>query len=272
MLSESKILLNQFLPNIIQTVISFAIVAVCTSLVYYIFFKKTDTKKHQNIIRKRLIYMMLVIDLLILTKIWVDGFSHIITVLSLMAAGLVVANKESVMNLIGGLIISWRDLFVEGDFIQIQNYSGYVSSIGIMYFRLYETIAIDRKQATGHTIKIPNSLVITSPVVNFSPGSNLCLQKIVVRREPDQPLAGQLKKVSEIITRILGALYKDNPCYKRAYVKSHNRELSHLINLQPAIFLEQWVDKEVELRIVVQFYCFPNDQAQIMQQFWLEMD
>jgi small-conductance mechanosensitive channel len=272
MISESKALMIQLLPNVNKTVISMVIVALCTLVVYLLFSNKADTKKHRSIIRKRFIYVMLILDILIITKIWVDGFEHIMTVFSLMAAGLVVANKESVMNLIGGLIISWRDLFVEGDFIQIQHYSGYVFSIGIMSFRLYETVSIDKKYATGRTIKIPNSLIITSPVVNFSPDSNLSLHKFFIQCKDERTLAGQLKQVLETIVTIIHHTYKDNPCYKKAYVKSHNRELSHLIDLEPKVFLEQWVDKEVHLRIVVQFYCFSQDHEQIAQQFWLRMD
>lgn len=264
--------LNQFLPNITQTLISFVIVGLCTMVLYIFFFKKMDTAKHQTIMRKRLVYIMLLIDILIVTKIWVDGFSHIITVLSLMAAGLVVANKESVMNLIGGLIISWRDLFVEGDFIQIQQFSGYVASIGMMYFKLYETTSIEQKKATGRTIKIPNSFVITFCVVNFSPDSNLCLQKIYLDYNADELLKTQLEKPYQIIQDVINETYKDNVCYQNSYVKSHNRELSRLIHLKPTVSLHQFVDKELFLRILVQFYCFPKDHSEIVRQFWLRMN
>lgn len=271
MIVLSSQLFAKLLPRLMSTAISLAAVALCFLLVYYFWGRNADSKKHQRIIRKRFMYVMLVVDILVLTRIWVDGFSHIITVLSLMAAGLVVANKESVMNLIGGLIINWRDLFVEGDFVQIQNFSGYVFSIGIMYFKLYETVSIDQKQATGRTIKIPNSLVITAPVVNFSPDSNLCLYKFLVNCKPEISIAEQLKTVLKTIITIIDKTYKDHPCYKQLYVKAHNRDLSHLINLQPtAMFIASHDDHDV-LKICVQFYCFSQDYAQISQQFWLKV-
>ncbi len=269
MMTESKALMMQLLPNLNKTAVSCSIVAMCIFAIYFLFLKKNDNKKHRNIVRKRLIYVMLVIDLLIITKIWVDGFSHIITVLSLMAAGLVVANKESVMNFIGGLIINWRDVFVEGDFIQIHGYSGYVYSLGIMYFRLYETPSIDQKCATGRTIKIPNSVVITSPVVNFSPDSNLCLHKFFIECKNQDVLAEQMKRALETILGIINLTYKDNFRYQKSYVKAQNPELSHLIDLRPKVYFEQSVDKEVHLRIIVQYYCFSQDYEQIAQQFWL---
>ncbi|AHB99143.1 mechanosensitive ion channel [Francisella orientalis] len=39
--------------------------------------------------------------------------------LRLVAAGLIIVNKETVMNLVGWIIINWRSLFSEGDYIQI---------------------------------------------------------------------------------------------------------------------------------------------------------
>lgn len=271
MLAISSQLFDKLLPRLTSTAVSFAIVAVCLLLIYYFLGRGGDSKKHERVIRKRFMYVMLVIDIFILAKIWVEGFTHLLTVLSLVAAGLVVANKECIMNLIAGLIINWRDLFVEGDFIQIQSFSGYVSSIGFMYFKLYETVSIDQKQATGRTVKIPNSLIMTSPLVNFSPDSNLCLYKFLLNCHPDKSLAGQLKVALETIITIIDQMYKDHPCYKKMYVKAHNRELSYLINLQPTATLDTHLHKENELKITVQFYCFSQDYPQISQQFWLKV-
>ena len=271
MITIPQQIFDKLLPRLISMVVSFAIVAICLFLTYYFWGRSIDSKKHQRIVRKRFMYVMLVIDIFILAKIWVEGFTHLLTVFSLVAAGLVVVNKESIMNLIAGLIINWRDLFVEGDFIQIQAFSGYVTSIGFMYFKLYETVSIDQKQATGRTIRIPNSLVMTSPLVNFSPDSNLCLYQFMVNCKPDKSLAGQLKLALETIIAIIDSTYKDHPCYKKKYVKAHNRELSHLINLQPSATLATHSEKENQLRITIQFYCFSEDYPQISQQFWLKV-
>lgn len=273
MMTESAMLLSQLLPNINSTVISLSVVTLCFLLVYYFIAKniKSDTKKHQDIIRKRFMYVMLVVDVLILAKIWVAGFTHIIAVMSLVAAGLVITNKESIMNLVAGMIINWRDLFVEGDFIQIQNFTGYVASMGFMYFTIYETLSVEQNQATGRTIKVPNNLIITVPLINFSPKSNLCLYKILLNEKVGVPLAEQMKTAEETIAQILDDIYLENPCYRLAYLKSHNRQLASLMDLQPTVCLLPPVDKEDELKIKVQFYCFPHDYYHIAQQFWLKI-
>jgi small-conductance mechanosensitive channel len=271
MLSESTTLLSQFLPSINSTIISFAITTLCFLCGYYFFFKNVRSKKQRNVIRKRFMYVMVVVYIMILAKIWVEGFTHIFTIMSLVAAGLVVTNKESIMNLVAGMIINWRALFVEGDFIQIQTFSGYVSSIGFMYFTIYETMSVEQMQATGRTIKIPNNLVITAPLINFSPVSNLCMHKLLFNESKDTPLKEQLKLAEETIAHILDETYLENPCYRLTYLKSHNRALASLMDLQPSIYLVPPNDKQNDLKIAVQFYCFSRDYHHIAQQFWLRL-
>lgn len=273
MMTESAMLLNQLLPNINSTVISLCVVTLCFLLVYYLIAKnkKGATKKHQNIVRKRFMYVMLVVDVLILAKIWVVGFTHIIALMSLVAAGLVITNKESIMNLVAGMIINWRDLFVEGDFIQIQTFTGSVASMGFMYFTIYETVSVEQVQATGRTIKIPNNLIITAPLINFSPRRNLSLYKILLSAKEGVSLTEQLKSAEETIVKILDDTYLENPCYRLAYVKSHNRHLASLIDLQPTVYLSPPTDKCNDLKINVQFYCFSADYYHIAQQFWLKI-
>lgn len=271
MMTESRMLLEQFLPSMNSTIISFGIATFCGVCLYYFLSRGVESKKHKKIIRKRFMYVMLVVYILILAKIWVEGFTHIFAMMSLVAAGLVVTNKESIMNLVAGMIINWRALFVEGDFIQIQTFTGYVSSIGFMYFKIYETMSVEQIQATGRTIKIPNNLVITAPLINFSPGSNLCLYKILLNERTETSLADQLKVAEETITQILDETYVENPCYRLAYLKSHNRELASLMDLQPAIYLVPSTDKSNDLKIAVQFYCFSRDYYHIAQKFWLKI-
>ena len=47
----------------------------------------------------------------------------------------------------------------------IQGQTGYVDSIRLLYIKLYETSGLDSGQSTRKIIKIPNSLIITQPIV-----------------------------------------------------------------------------------------------------------
>lgn len=56
--------------------------------------------------------------------------------------------------------MNWRDLFSEGDYIQVQNYHRYVTEIKLFYFRMYGTIEYGNKRITGKLLKFPNAIVI----------------------------------------------------------------------------------------------------------------
>jgi small-conductance mechanosensitive channel len=72
--------------------------------------------------------------LLLLARIWVQGFGQLIAVLGLVSAALVVINKDNIINLVGFLIIMWRGLFSENDLIQVQSFRGVVQNVGVLYF------------------------------------------------------------------------------------------------------------------------------------------
>lgn len=106
--------------------------------------------------------------LFLMARIWVDGFGFLLTVIGVISAAFTITQKEYLMNLIGWLIIMWRDLFVEGDYIEVGKYSGYVKHIGPLYFTIEEASDLLWGDKTGKEIKIPNSLIAATPIVNFS--------------------------------------------------------------------------------------------------------
>ena len=106
--------------------------------------------------------------ILMMAKVWVYGFSYLIAVMGLISAALTITQKENLMNLFGFLIIQWRDLFSEEDYIEIGPHSGYVNHIGILYFTLDEASKAVKHERTGRKIKVPNMMVSIHPIINFS--------------------------------------------------------------------------------------------------------
>ena len=165
------------LSSILASLISIAIVLISLISILHLLRKKELSDKKIYKIKMRLLYISVIILLFILIKIWVGGISHLLTMLSLVAAGLVIVNKENVMNFTGWIIINWRSLFSEGDHINILNYNGVVTEIRLFYFRIHETVEHGDKRTTGKLIKIPNAVVITNAVFTFTSDVNIVLHK-----------------------------------------------------------------------------------------------
>ena len=85
------------------------------------------------------------------------GFTVIATALSL---GVSLALENLLSNLVNGFVLISGKLFKEGDYIELDDKEGEVKGIHILYTRL---LTADNKQ-----VSIPNSQVMTKPIVNHS--------------------------------------------------------------------------------------------------------
>ncbi|WP_191092430.1 mechanosensitive ion channel domain-containing protein [Francisella sp. XLW-1] len=131
---------NELFLNTIDTAIMAIFITIIATVVFHILKKRKTSEKQISKLKSRTIYISIIIFSLIIIKIWLGGITNLLTMLSLVAAGLIIVNKETVMNLVGWIIINWRSLFSEGDYIQIMGYHGCVTEIKLFYFRMYDTV------------------------------------------------------------------------------------------------------------------------------------
>jgi len=124
-------------------------------------------------------YLIGFVSFLILLAIWFEGVESLLTILTLVAAALTISMKEFIQNFVSWSVIVSRELFSIGDRIKIGSRSGEVIDIGPMYFTLSETdTGKQGSRLTGRTIKVPNSTVLTNPVINNSGGLNMAWNEI----------------------------------------------------------------------------------------------
>ena len=186
----SQLFMNTIISNFAHTGIAVAIVTLFYFLGAHLIKHHLSEEQNKSRLHARLYYTLLILLSIILTKIWVQGFSQILTILSLVSAALVIANKEFIMNVVGWFIINWRSLFSEKDFVQIGPHSGYVYEMGWLYFKLFEGSPVSGQRSSGKMIKVPNGLVLHHSVTNFSFSSNVVeyQQHWIVNYESDIPL------------------------------------------------------------------------------------
>lgn len=154
--------------NLFKTLSAVVFLLLIDFVAEFLLIRNIKDKKRNFKIRVSLRYVLFFCFLFFMAKIWVEGFGYLLTFVGVISAALTITQKEYLMNFIGWLIIMWRSLFTEGDYIEIGKYSGYVKHIGPLYFSLEEASELIWGDKTGRTIKIPNSLVANNPIVNFS--------------------------------------------------------------------------------------------------------
>jgi len=88
-----------------------------------------------------------------------------------MTAGIAIALKDPIVNMVAWLFILIRQPFKVGDRIQIGDQAGDVIDIRIFQFSLIEIGNwVDADQSTGRVIHIPNGIVFTTPQSNYTAG------------------------------------------------------------------------------------------------------
>lgn len=114
---------------------------------------------------------MIVIGLAGFVIIWARELQTIALSMVAFAAALVVATKELLMCLGGGLVRSISNSYELGDIIEIHGMRGRVQDITMLSTTIIEIgPRHDSHQLTGKSVSFPNSLLLTHPVVreNFT--------------------------------------------------------------------------------------------------------
>jgi small-conductance mechanosensitive channel len=120
-------------------------------------------------LRKIFTYNFVAIGILVLARVWFEGFSSITTFLGLFSAGMAIALKDLLINIAGWVFIVWRKPFDVGDRIQLGKEQGDVIDLRLFQFTILEIGNwVDADQSTGRVIHIPNARVFSDPLANYN--------------------------------------------------------------------------------------------------------
>ena len=218
---------------------------------------KISTDSHK--VKNRLIYVTLILFVLFCAKIWVQGFTHVFYGLSLVSAGLVVTNKESIMNLVGCGIISWRGLFAEGDYIEIADNTGVVYELGFLYFKLLEGSTADMSRGSGRFLKIPNGFVINNVVKRLSLSKHVIERKISFLVPVSKDVLTIKTDIEAMLTATLVSEVGNSTNFKN---KESNFVRSYLHHL-PLVIMDFCLDKPDYVKFTISYHCNEQQRAQI---------
>lgn len=263
-----NLILQQIYTNLFHTLAALVLLFVSYFLLVLFLRKKHENNKNRRRFRTRVFYVFSFIFIIILARIWIMGFTHLLAVLGLVSAALVVTNKETVMNLTGWLIILWRDLFTEDDYIEIQQHKGYVRKIGLLYFTLSEMSSVTDNHVSGRMVKIPNGLVINNVVTNHSHKSYLFKVHMTAIFAPQSDVTQAKKIVISTVASVLDHYCKDHPEYTEEYILRKHRGLKDLTYLKPSVLLKAKFDKPSGIQIQVSYFCYAKDQELLEKLIW----
>jgi len=180
----------------VVSVITIIIFYLLAALINRIINRRIEDIKQKYNARKTAFYVVTLLILLSLAIIWIRDLSRLTVVLSVIAAGLVVALQELVLCIAGWFIVIFRKPFDTGDRIEIGGIKGDVIDIGFLHTSLLEIGNwVEEDQSTGRVLHFPNSMVFRNALFNYTRDFEFIWNeiKVVVTFESDW------KKAREIV-------------------------------------------------------------------------
>lgn len=157
--------------EIFISILIILIIGFIRKLLVKFFINKIEDINQRYQWRKISLYIAVFIIVLFLLSTWLGFIGSVGTFLGLVSAGIAIALKDPIVNIVAWLFILVRQPFKVGDRIQIGDSAGDVIDIRIFQFSLIEIGNwVDADQSTGRVIHIPNGIVFTQPQFNYTAG------------------------------------------------------------------------------------------------------
>jgi small-conductance mechanosensitive channel len=212
------------------------------------------------------VYLIYLVGILLIGRIWVVSFQSIATFLGLLSAGIAIALREPLVNLAGWAFLVWRRPFEVGDRIEIGDRAGDVIDMRVFQFTLMEIGNwVDSDQSTGRIVHVPNGTVFTQPLANYSKGFKYIWNEIpvLVTFESDWSKAKEI--LLDIGNRHAAEISK--PAERRLR-EAARKFMIFYTRLTPTVYLTV---KNSGVMLTIRYLCEPRQRRGTEQAMWEEI-
>ncbi len=161
---------NPFYKNIALT-LTFIIVGLVLRSFLLRGLKKNSVldEEEKAFTRKKIKSYLNLITMFLIVLVWFSHVQGILISMMAVAAAIVIALKEIIMCITGGILISINKLYRRGDFLDVEKVRGIVLDKNIFVTRLLE-LGTERnsQQLTGRIVALPNSIMLSKLIINES--------------------------------------------------------------------------------------------------------
>lgn len=236
---------------------------VLYSIIVKIVWRRTENVRIRYSWGKTSGYVVIILGVFLIGRLWFKGFQSIATYLGLLSAGLAIALKDLVSNFAGWLFIISRRPFSVGDRIQIGNYAGDVIDTRFFQFTLLEIGNwVNADQSTGRIIHIPNGMVLSEVLANYSKGFQYIWNEVPVLIT----FESNWEKAKRILLKIANthAEHLSKAAEKR--VKEASKKFMILYSkLTPIVYT---CVKDSGVLLTIRYLCEPQHRRDSEQAIW----
>jgi small-conductance mechanosensitive channel len=161
--------------------------------------RRLEDTARQYIAVKTVNYLLGILAVLALLRIWLGGVTGLAASIGIISAGIAIALHAPLTNFAGWIFLTVRRPFTVGDRIQIGEHAGDVIDLRLFAFSLVEIGNwVDADQSTGRILHIPNGKIFTETVANYTQGFNFIWDEIPVT----VTFESDWRKAKELLTEI----------------------------------------------------------------------
>jgi small-conductance mechanosensitive channel len=183
------------LNSLLWTLIVLLVVLILRRIARRIVARNVELEESAYRANKLINYVVTGFFLATVAFIWIEAFDNFTTYLGLVSAGIAIALSDLLKNMAGWVYILGRRPFQVGDRIEVNEYKGDVVDVRLFRFSLMEIEGwVEAEQSTGRLVHIPNGVVFTNEVANYTEGFGYIWHElpVVITFESDWKLAEQL--------------------------------------------------------------------------------
>jgi small-conductance mechanosensitive channel len=252
-----------FERNLIATLLALIVFSIMRFIALRILYRSVKEPISLYHWRRAVTYAIAGLALLVVGRVWFQGFQSISTFLGLLSAGLAIALRDPIVNLAGWLFILWTRPFNVGDRIQIGEHRGDVIDARIFQFSLLEIGNwVDADQSTGRVIHIPNGKIFTLTQANYGQIFQFIWNElpVVITFESNW------RKAKESLTEVvdLQALHLSQDAQDKVKQAARKYMISYM-RLTPIVYTSV-VDSGVVLTI--RYLCDARERRESAQAIW----
>lgn len=167
--------------------------------------------------------------------IWVPSVSDLATWLGLVSAGVAIALSPILLDMAAWMYLVVRRPFEIGDRVEIGVHAGDVIDIRVLRFSILEIGNwVDADQPTGRIIHVPNGMLFSEPLANFTEGfERIWLElSVLITFESDWA------KAESLMRAVLESHTEDRTGEQRELRRAAQRYLIPDAELDPSVFVE----------------------------------
>jgi small-conductance mechanosensitive channel len=213
--------------------------------------------------RKVATYSLSTIGLILIGRIWSEGFGTLTTAIGLLSAAVALALRDVVVSFAGWFYILWQRPFQVGHRVEIGDAKGDIVDIGILRFTMVEISGwVDADQSTGRIMYIPNSHVFSHRVANSTEGFNYIWDElpVLVTFESDW------RKAKQVLTDIAQRHGEvGSEAAERDYKRAARKYLLLYSTLTPIVYTSV---RDSGILLTMRYLCDPRTRRGMQQSIW----